>query len=331
MAMETPNPESNDSVEPQQPVRVVAPARLHLGFLDLGGHLGRRFGSVGVTIDGIATEIRVYPAKSLRVSGEGSERVRELIVRLSGQLGLPLQMHIQVSSRIPPHAGLGSGTQMALAVGVAISRFWGHRVTPRQIARLSGRGGRSGIGIAAFEGGGFIVDGGRGSVTQTPPLLSRLAVPESWCWLLIFDPAFQGLHGKKESEAFLRLPRFPREVAARLCHSLLIQGLPALAEGSYEAFCETLAEIQRANGDYFAPAQGGSRYVSSQVAEVLACMSQRGWVGLGQSSWGPTGFCLFPDSDTAAGEMEFLQERFGGSGIRFQRVASRNHGARIDE
>ena len=38
-----------------QRVDVSAPARLHLGFLDLGGGLGRRFGSLGVAIDGCDT------------------------------------------------------------------------------------------------------------------------------------------------------------------------------------------------------------------------------------------------------------------------------------
>ncbi len=32
-------------------VRVIAPARLHLGFLDLNGGLGRLFGSIGLAID----------------------------------------------------------------------------------------------------------------------------------------------------------------------------------------------------------------------------------------------------------------------------------------
>ncbi len=312
----------------QGKVQVLAPARLHLGFLDLGGHLGRRFGSVGVTIDGIATEIHVVRAPRLKVTGDGRQRVKELVAQLSDQLDLPMQLHVHVAGRIPPHSGLGSGTQLALAVGMAVSRFWRQPIAPREIARMTGRGKRSGIGIAAFEQGGFIVDGGHGKDTLTPPLLSRLPVPDQWCWLLIFDTAFQGLHGQGEAEAFRRLPRFPREVAARICYHLLIQGLPALVEGNYEAFCETLAEIQQANGEYFAPAQGG-RYVSHRVAEVLSWLTRRGWVGLGQSSWGPTGFCLLPDQHTASREIVALDEQFSGPGIRFQLVTSRNSGASV--
>ena len=35
---------------------VRAPGRLHLGFLDPSGTLGRRFGSLGLTIEGFETE-----------------------------------------------------------------------------------------------------------------------------------------------------------------------------------------------------------------------------------------------------------------------------------
>ena len=38
-------------------ISITAPARLHLGFMDLNGSLGRKFGSVGLTIDSIETSI----------------------------------------------------------------------------------------------------------------------------------------------------------------------------------------------------------------------------------------------------------------------------------
>src|SRR5258708_15684104 len=47
---------------PCEAVEVFAPARLHLGFLDLNGGLGRRFGSLGLTIDGIGTRLTVTRA-----------------------------------------------------------------------------------------------------------------------------------------------------------------------------------------------------------------------------------------------------------------------------
>ncbi len=67
---------------------------------------------------------------------------------------------------------------MALAVGAAINRFYGLGLSVREIAQLSDRGARSGIGIGIFEKGGVIVDGGRGPNTATPPVIAQMAVPE---------------------------------------------------------------------------------------------------------------------------------------------------------
>ncbi|MFN3919591.1 MAG: beta-ribofuranosylaminobenzene 5'-phosphate synthase family protein [Methylohalobius sp.] len=309
-------------------VRVRAPARLHLGFLDPGGYLGRRFGSIGVALETIVTEIEVTPAPALSITGHNSSRAVQVVMSLLKRLQLPDRVHIHIASQIPAHCGLGSGTQLALGLGVALARFWKRALDVRRIAWLSGRGERSGIGIAAFEGGGFIVDGGRAETTETPPLLFRLKVPESWRWLLVFDERSQGLSGHREVQAFRTLPPFPRATAAELCYQLMIRGLPAMAEGRFEDFCACLAEVQRANGEYFAPAQNG-RYASQEVAQVLSWLEGQGWIGVGQSSWGPTGFCLLPDPDTAEQIKQALMAEFAASGLRFQVVKSRNRGAEI--
>ena len=43
-------------------VNVRAPGRLHLGFLDPSGTLGRRFGSIGLVIDGFEIELELGAA-----------------------------------------------------------------------------------------------------------------------------------------------------------------------------------------------------------------------------------------------------------------------------
>lgn len=311
-------------------VRVRAPARLHFGFLDLSGHWGRRFGSIGVALETIATEIEVRPDQTLTITGQNTERVAQMVRKLTDRMELPDKVHVHVAAKIPAHAGLGSGTQLALGIGTALARFWGKELDVRAIACLSRRGERSGIGIAAFEGGGFIVDGGRADTTIVPPLLCRLPVPENWRWLLVFDERLAGLSGQREAQAFRKLPPFPRETAADLCYQLMMQGLPALAEARFDEFCTCLAAVQRSNGEYFTPVQRG-RYASTQVASVLAWLESQGWMGLGQSSWGPTGFCLLPDAKTAAQLKEALEARFADMSLRFQVIKSRNRGAEILE
>ncbi len=153
------------------------------------------------------------------------------------------------------------------------------------------RGNRSGVGLAAFTGGGFLVDGGRDETGAPPPIVARLDYPEAWRVVLLLDPARTGVHGAEERRAFGALPRFPAEGAAGICRLVLMQVLPALATADPDRFGHGIGEIQRRIGDYFAPFQGG-RYASAAVAAALAEIEALGIPGHGQSSWGPTGFAL---------------------------------------
>jgi beta-RFAP synthase len=283
-----------------------------MGFLGLGGSLGRKFGSIGVGVNEIATRLSLVHAPELAVAGPDADGARKAVRTLESALGRTLPPRIHIHSAIPHHAGLGSGTQMALAVGMGLSRLHGLGLGVREVAALVGRGGRSGIGIAVFEQGGLLVDAGRGKRTQVPPVISRLEMPDHWRFLIVLDQVDQGLHGAQEIQAFNTLPVFPAEEAARLCHLLLMQGLPAVVEGDIDAFGAVITALQCSVGDHFAPAQGG-RFTSPRVREALDFLAARGAVGIGQSSWGPTGFCLVADPEQAERLRSAVMDQFGAS------------------
>ena len=307
-------------------VSVFAPARLHMGFIDLGGTLGRQFGSIGVGINEIATRLNISGADELDATGPSSERAAKYARIIAEKLGLDCRLSIRIHEAIPAHIGLGSGTQLALAVGMGIARFHGLDLGVRDIAKLIERGGRSGIGIAVFEQGGLVVDGGRGADTDTPPLLSRMEIPPAWRFILVFDRRGQGLHGKQEVDAFKTLPPFPVAETARLCHLLMMQALPALAEGDINGFGSVITELQNAVGDHFAPAQGG-RFTSPEVGLALVWLQQQGAVGLGQTSWGPTGFCMVENPEHALLLSSQVGQLFDG--LDFLVATARNQGAEI--
>jgi beta-RFAP synthase len=300
-----------------------------LGFIDISGTSGRRFGSIGVAIEKVATRVILYPAVTPRASGASAARAHVILERLGAALDLPGSAAAVIESAIPEHVGLGSGTQMALALGTALLRLYGRDAPVADLVPILSRGARSGIGLATFEGGGLIVDGGHGPNTVTPPVIARLPLPESWRFILVFDRRGQGLHGKEEIEAFRDLPPFPAHEATRLSHLILMQALPAVAEADLPRFGSAITEIQRAVGDYFAPAQGGRRFASPDVAAALAWFAERGAVGIGQSSWGPTGFCLVESEDRAAKLVAAAQAWHPSSHIEFVVTAARNRGAEV--
>ncbi|MEQ1601450.1 MAG: beta-ribofuranosylaminobenzene 5'-phosphate synthase family protein [Methylophilaceae bacterium] len=322
-------PNSDGSVK--SGVSITATARLHMGFFDLNGGLGRRFGSIGVSLDQPSTELCAWPTQGFTADGIGAERAIKTAeklaeaLRLQG-LNLPGGLHMRLKQSIPEHAGLGSGTQMALAVGLAMNRLYDLQLSLNDVAKFTSRGARSGIGLGTFSGGGVIVDGGRGANTLVPPVIARADFPEDWRVVLIFDKTDAGIHGQQEIEAFRNLPEFSAEASAILCRHVLMQALPALAEQDLITFGAAICELQERTGDHFAPAQGG-RYASPQVAEVLLWLKNQGAACFGQSSWGPTGFAIFANQQEAETFLQALQIQFEQqTALKFWLCRGRNEG-----
>ena len=310
-------------------VRVTAPARLHLGFVDMNGGLGRRFGSLGLTLDGIATTVRARPADRMHAVGPSAERVLGAARLLCERFRWPAGVELTVDDAIPEHVGLGSGTQLGLAVGATLAQLHGHPVRAREIAATLKRGARSGVGIGAFKDGGIILDGGRGAGQEPPPIIARMPFPEHWRVLLILHRDGQGLHGSAETQAFQALPPFPAEEAGHLCRLMVMSALPALAEGDADAFGRAVGELQRMVGDHFAPVQGG-RFTSAEVAAALAWLEAEGIPGIGQSSWGPTGFAIIGEAGRAEALLAAAKRRWKGPALEFRLCRGRNRGAAIE-
>jgi beta-ribofuranosylaminobenzene 5'-phosphate synthase len=311
-------------------VQVTTAARLHLGFLDLAGDLGRRFGSIGLAIDRFETRVELSEAPSFEVLGEERGRGAHIARRVADSLGLDTGKKLIISNAIPAHAGLGSGTQLALAIAAAFRRLAGLPLDAREDARLLDRGARSGVGVALFERGGLAVDAGRGPNTEVPPVVASVNFPRDWRILLILDPRVEGAHGDEERRAFAGLPPFPADAASEICRRTLMQILPGAAEADLEAFGDGVAQIQEILGDHFAPVQGGARFISAPVSRVATRLKALGARGIGQSSWGPTGFAFASDPDHA----QFLVRRAcaeGELGVEIRICNARHHGAEIRE
>jgi beta-ribofuranosylaminobenzene 5'-phosphate synthase len=310
-------------------ITVKVPARLHLGFLDLNGGLGRRFGGIGLAVSGLGTSLTIQRTKYSHVSGPEADRVRSHLQKMEQLLSLRNAHSVKISKVVPAHAGLGSGTQLALGVAAGLRRLHNLPLDVEGDALRLGRGARSGIGIGLFSRGGLVVDGGRGNELKPAPIISHLPLPHHWRVIVILDPQRQGMHGPGEGSAIAALPQMSEADAARLCRLIVMKALPALADYDLVKFGAAIKELQIRIGDYFAPVQGGARFMSRDVAAALDVLDSAGAFGVGQSSWGPTGFAFAPTPDEADRLAKIAQRHPNGRGLDIRVCEGLNRGAEI--
>jgi beta-ribofuranosylaminobenzene 5'-phosphate synthase len=318
----------DDTSRPAE-ILVTVPARLHLGFLDLNGGLGRQFGGIGLAISNFKTSLIIRRAKQPDVSGPESGRVRKYLHTMERSLGHRDAHAVNVLQTVPPHAGLGSGTQLALAVASGIRRLHNLPLEIEEDALRLGRGARSGIGIGLFHRGGLVVDGGHGSQSRVAPIVSHLPFPGHWRIIVVLDPHRGGVHGHDEASAFTDLVPMPEIDAAQICRLVLMKALPGLAEQDIVSFGDAIEELQTRLGNYFAGAQGGGRFTSPAVGGVLAALSAAGAHGIGQSSWGPTGFAFASSAKEAERLRQLAIKHPAGEGLDIRVCSGLNRGAEI--
>jgi beta-ribofuranosylaminobenzene 5'-phosphate synthase len=293
-------------------VAVEAPARLHFGVLDLAGRLGRCFGGLGAAIPCPSLQIEATVADRLTAEGPDAERALEFARRFLIYHHLTGGAHLLVHRAIPSHSGLGSGTQLGLAVARALSDLYGLPGDVMDLARATGRGRRSAIGTWAFALGGFIVEGGRRPESDSiAPLLARFTIPETWRYVVAVPAGGRGLSGKAETKAFEELPPPSDREVERVSHLVLMQLLPSLVEGDLASFGEALSQVQRITGGWFAAQQGGT-FAPGLTEQLISQMAKWGAYGVGQSSWGPAAYGLVEQPEAAAALAQEVR-RFVGS------------------
>jgi beta-ribofuranosylaminobenzene 5'-phosphate synthase len=308
-------------------VWVEAPARLHLGLLDLRGDLGRRFGGMGMAVRAPSLLLEARPAESLQVEGKEAERVREYARRFLDYHGIHGGAILRVHRAIPAHSGLGSGTQLALATARVLAALHERPSAPDQLALAVGRARRSAIGTWAFAQGGFLLEGGRAVTGDGPaPLLLRRAVPEGWRCILALPDVPQGLSGSAEDEAFRKISPPSTAVVGRIARLVLMQLLPSLVERDIRGFGQAVTEVQRLVGQTFQKVQGGA-FAHPLVSMLIDDLLAWGAAGAGQSSWGPAVYGFVDGEEPAEALASRLRKKLGDRGT-VQVVQFANQGAR---
>jgi beta-ribofuranosylaminobenzene 5'-phosphate synthase len=298
-------------------VYVKTPARLHLGLIDLNGDLGRIYGGLGVAIDHPSVVLQSQESQTLKICGENSGLTQNLVTRFLKAYKIERNVLVDVKQVIPEHVGLGSGTQLALAIAASISRLFDLEGSPQEWASVMERTSQSGIGTAVFAQGGLVIDAGintEETENTIIPLICRQPFPDEWRFVVAIPNTKKGLSKEAEISAFKKLPPTPATEVGKICRLTMMKLLPAIVEKNIIDFGQAMTQIQNIVGDSFAQAQYG-RYSSSPATKCIKFMLENGVYGAGQSSWGPTVYGVVKSSgaqETQAKVQTFLDESVGG-------------------
>lgn len=241
--------------------RISTPSRLHFTLIDMNGEIGRMDGGLGLSIQHPGVSFDFGPQDRTVVRG-GVPKEQELVLAeiAAGSAILDVEPNIEIAIRrmIPPHQGLGSGTQIRLAVLSALNQRFGLNRSPSELAAISTRGGTSGIGTSAFGCGGLLLDGGHSTGVQKkafapsrfateagqPPLLLRTDFPATWGVVLFTPSRHRGLSGRDELDFMLANTPIPLDEVQSTSHIILMLLLPALREVDLGTFGSGVSALQ---------------------------------------------------------------------------------------
>ena len=323
-------------------VVVQTPSRLHMTLIDMHGGSGRVEGSVGITLDepGILLEVCANP--ELEVKGCDSvtrDRVIDTAQKVLEGLRIAGSVSVTVRENVPSHIGLGSGSQVMLATARGIAEVYGRSIAVKDLAFLIGRGGTSGIGTAAFEFGGFIIDGGHAfgqdrekygfrpssasAGVRPPPVIARHMFPSDWRILLAIPRLPAGACGSKEMDIFRTHCPVPVDEVQALCHEILMRMLPGIVEKDLDLFGSSINTIQ---GLGFKKVELGLQ--PDTIPALIETVRSAGAAGAGMSSFGPTIYAI-GDSDMREiqrAAQVFMNQHGGGTTLI---TSARNSGALV--
>ncbi|MGQ9609626.1 MAG: beta-ribofuranosylaminobenzene 5'-phosphate synthase [bacterium] len=280
-------------------ITVLTPSRIHIALIDLNGSIGKIDGGIGLTLSSPGFKITAYAYKKTKISGndeiiERAERIFDLLQKKCN-IG---HVKVEIEREIPSHVGLGSGTQLSLGIAQALCKLYGLNYSHEEMAFLVERGGTSGIGVAAFSKGGFIVDGGHSLQEKTsflpssaskgvkpPPVIARYDFPD---WdILITIPKCRHISGEEEVKLFQTLCPLPLDDAKSIAHIVLLKLMPAIVQRDLISFGEAIDYIQTIGWKKVEIENQGKI-----VRETMDFLRNNGGYGVGLSSWGPAVFCF---------------------------------------
>jgi len=310
-------------------IEVETGARIHLGFYGIRPGY-REYGGLGIYVNGVGYRIVVEEHEHDLVRGCQAGRVTEIINEIRSQYRTTKHYLVEVQKCIPEHIGLGSTTQLKLALYTAILRLEGIVANLEDIAVKAGVGSISGVGFYGFKYGGLIVDSGRRQGNELVGLLARYEFPENWYIAVVAPATKRRVYGEVEKRYLMACSQVDESSYCRALEIVFRKLLPAVVEKNFADFVAGVEELDELTSTYFAAQKG--RFCCRESEAVAMALKEAGGEGIGQSSWGPTVYAFFKTRKAAENAIKHVREVLG-SKLDFYYMgvlSARNYGARIN-
>ncbi|TXT67343.1 MAG: Beta-ribofuranosylaminobenzene 5'-phosphate synthase [Promethearchaeota archaeon] len=329
-------------------IRVTTPCRIHLSLIDENGYTGRVDGGIGLMLDrpnvvfeasNSAEEFKIeahrYYRESIDVINEKASKVFKAF-KIDNK-----NFHFHLKQYYPSHVGLGSKTQLSLAIATSIAKLKNLDVSHKTLTKLVERGGTSGIGWRGFETGGFILDGGhdfgKGREKETflpssaanaaDPALTilRYNIPEHWRFVLVIPSVKKGAYGDEEVSIFQSHTPIPRKEVNEVSHQILMKIIPGILKGDLGCFGEGLRNIQSI----------GFKKIEIElqhniVKNLLQFMKDHGVKAYGMSSFGPSVIGITESQNEAKKLLRTVKNHLKHTGGHFYLCKPNNTGAKFE-
>lgn len=322
---------------------IKSPSRLHLGLIDMNGSYGRLDGGIGLTIQdpnlclygetaekGITVDFNDNFIFDDDIKMEYTQKITKAAQKVTDYYDVDEGFYFRVDKAYLTHSGLGSGTQIALSTGKLITEFIGQESNGYTLGKITGRGGTSGIGVFAFDYGGFIVDGGHSkkekdsflpssaSNASPPQLFGRYEFPEEWGVLLVILKSDVSVNGQKEVNIFQDYCPIDRQEVELFSHLIFVNMIPFLLEKDLPCFGNVINKVQTIGFKNIEV-----KLQSDNIKNLMKKLTEIGAYAVGMSSFGPTVYSFYDESNKHI--VDEIKDYVGDDGI-VMTTKAQNHG-----
>jgi len=301
-------------------VIIESPSRLHFGIVNLNNPTYPLYKCAGCAICEKKLVAEFKENDEIHLINFSRKEIEERLKLYAKKF--KKKISFRIIEEIPSHIGLGSTTQLCLSFAYACHKINNMYFDPYKEAKELGIGKISGIGIAAFISGGFIIDSGK--IEDVPKIEFRHDFPKEWVFVTARDQEMtKGLTEDIEYKLINRIKPTPKERIDEM-YSLLFSMKDSIKEEDIEKFGSSLTKFQYLVGLNFKETQGGI-FTSQKIEKLIEFLLKNGAKGAGQSSWGPTVYGLFSKDDL---KIENLKDKLSNN-IEIKMVFADNYGYRI--